>query len=83
MTTTFSNIKVNENVKTSEYRLMYFFGVWFTREVIYAENDAEAIFDSDDSYKASGLEKWQYSVALWCGNRMVKSYKDNLYNFHQ
>ena len=54
---------------------MYFFGTWITKSIIPAECDKEAIFDADDEYSESNLNNWQYPVALWCGNRKVKSYK--------
>lgn len=55
-----------------EYRLMYLFGAWVTSAVIYAESDAEAVFDADNEPKvASG--KLRY--ALFCGNRKVKEYQ--------
>lgn len=79
METTFANIKVNENVNTRKYRLMYFFGAWVTKEVIYAENDAEAIFDADEVYKTSNMNNWKYAVVLWCGNRRVKYYDNRAY----
>lgn len=61
------------NVQTREYRLMYYFGVWMTSERIYAESDAEAIYDADHAEKKA-IDKLVY--ALWCGKRMVKRYTD-------
>lgn len=60
--------------QTREYRLMYLFGAWVTKEVIYAESDAEAVFDADMTFASSNLGNWRYGVALFCGNRMVKHY---------
>ena len=57
------------------YKLMYFFGVWVTKSIIPAENDKEAIFDSDDIFSESRLKDWKHGVALFCGNRKVKTYK--------
>ena len=57
-----------------EYKLMYFFGTWMTKEVIIAENDNEAIFDANASFAGSRLAGWNYDVALFCGNRKVKQY---------
>lgn len=68
------NITIND-VVTKEYRLMYQFGAWITKEIICAENDYEAIFDSDAAYSESRLQNWQHGVALWCGNRKVKTYR--------
>ena len=56
-----------------EYRVMYQFGAWVTDCIIYAESDAEAIHDAKES--ADKLSNWRYDVALFCGNRLVKSYK--------
>ena len=90
MTTTTNNnemrnefINAMNSVKTSNelpamksYRLMYFFGVWTTKAIFHAENDTEAIHDCDEIYNdACQLKNWQYPVALFCGNRKVKSYK--------
>lgn len=57
------------------YKLMYFFGTWITKEVLTAENDAEAIFDADMVFANSQLTGWQHGVALFCGNRKVKTYR--------
>jgi hypothetical protein len=57
-----------------EYRLMYCFGAWVTKDIIVAENDAEAVFDADESFSQSNLSNWKYGVALFCGNRMIKQY---------
>ena len=71
-----NSVKIsNELPAMKSYRLMYFFGVWITKSIIPAECDNEAIFDADDEYSESNLNNWQYPVALWCGNRKVKSYK--------
>ena len=56
------------------YKLMYFFGAWITKEVIAAENDAEAVFDADHTFADSRLSEWKNGVALFCGNRKVKQY---------
>ena len=56
------------------YKLMYFFGAWITKEVIAAENDAEAVYDADATFAESGLSAWGKGVALFCGNRKVKQY---------
>lgn len=66
-----------EAVETAKYTLMYFFGAWVTKEVIYAESDQEAIFDADMTFNDSRLASWPNGVALFCGNRMVKEYKPN------
>lgn len=70
----FSNeVTLNENLTTREYRLMYYFGVWYTHSIIYAECDAEAIFDAREDFKiAKAAGKLPY--ALWCGNRLVKRF---------
>lgn len=64
-------VDVRERVYVKEYRLMYLFGGWFTKEKFYAEDDREAIEDADRMAKVAS-DKVQY--ALWCGNRMVKRY---------
>lgn len=69
-----ANVKVSAP-QVSEYRLMYMFGAWVTKSVICAENDAEAIFDADQDFNDSRLGSWEYGVALWCGDRMVKRYR--------
>ena len=74
MTQFFTNINLSE-VVTREYRLMYMYGAWVTKSVIYAENDAEAIFDADMDFSDSRLGDLKHGVALFCGNRMVKSYR--------
>lgn len=61
------------NIK--EYRLMYIFGGWVTREVICAQDDNEAIFDSDESFRNSRLHNWPHGVALFQNGRMVKRYR--------
>jgi hypothetical protein len=55
-----------------EYRLMYMFGAWVTAERIFAESDAEAIFDADAVMATGRLRNLR--VALFCGNRKVKAY---------
>ena len=55
-----------------EYRVMYFFGTWITKSVIPAECDKEAIFDAKED--ADSLMAKGFKVALFCGNRQVKSY---------
>lgn len=69
-----ANVKVSAP-QVSEYRLMYKFGAWVTKSIICAENDAEAIFDADMDFSDSRLGEWKHGVALFCGNRMVKSYR--------
>lgn len=67
------DVKLNENLTTREYRLMYYFGVWYTSAIIYAECDAEAIFDAREDFKtAKAADRLPY--ALWCGNRLVKRF---------
>lgn len=66
------NIKVNTNLNTKEYRVMYLWGAWITKAVIYAENDTEAIHDAQEY--AKDMKSWKEGVALWCGNRLVKEY---------
>lgn len=58
----------------NEYRLMYYFGAWMTKEIIVAESDAEALFDANEAFANSSLSGWKYEVALFCGNRKVKQY---------
>jgi hypothetical protein len=65
-------IVINTNLTTKEYRLMYLWGAWVTKEVIFAENDAEAIFDADAAFASCRLES--FNVVLFCGNRAVKIY---------
>ena len=57
-----------------EYRLMYFFGAWITKEVIVAEDDTEAIYDARATF-AESLADWGHGVALFCGNRKVMQFK--------
>jgi hypothetical protein len=69
------NATINTTLpNTREYRLMYLFGAWVTKEVIIAESDAEAVFDADMAFANSSLDNWKYGVALFCGNRKVKQY---------
>lgn len=69
------NATINTTVpNTREYRLMYLFGAWVTKEVIIAESDAEAVFDADMAFANSNLDNWKYGVALFYGNRKVKKY---------
>ena len=71
-----NSVKISNKLpKMKEYRLRYFFGTWVTKSIIPAECDKEAIFDADEVYSESNINNWQYPVALWCGNRKVKSYK--------
>lgn len=75
------DVKLNDNLTTREYRLMYYFGVWHTKSIIYAECDAEAIFDARTEFKSiNPANKLPY--ALWCGNRIVKkfNYTGSAYN---
>lgn len=61
--------------EVQEYRFMYLFGAWVTKETIYAETDEEAIFDADAAFKeAKTLHNWN-GVALVQGNRFVKMYR--------
>ena len=66
MTTTTTTLKT--------YKVMYFFGAWITKETFAAESDKEAIFDADMFISESNLNDWQHGVALFCGNRKVKTY---------
>ena len=59
-------VKLNDNLQVKEYRLMYYFGCWLTAKKIYAEDDAEAIFDAKDEIKSTTLR-----YALFCGHRKV------------
>jgi len=68
-----NTIKIPEKIEVEEYKLMYLWGAWITKVRIYAENDDEAIFDAAEH--AKNLMNWPYSVALFCGNRLVKRYK--------
>ena len=44
---------------------------------IFAEDDKEAVFDADQEFNSrNGLQHWPYEVALFCGRRKVKTYKD-------
>lgn len=66
-------ININSNPNIREYRVMYLFGAWVTKEIIFAESDDEAKYDAAES--AESLKNWPYAVALFCGNRKVVSYK--------
>ena len=74
---------VEREVVTHEYRLMYYFGVWMTSSIIYAECDAEAIFDARQELKDK-QSKLALPYALWRGNRIVKkfNYEGAAYNPH-
>ena len=69
-----ATINTTATPNTKEYRLMYLFGAWVTKEVIIAESDAEAVFDADMVFANSNLGNWKYGVALFRGNRKVKQY---------
>lgn len=58
-----------------EYKLMYRWGAWVTKCRLYAESDKEAIFDARGEYEGAGLSRWPYEVALWCGGRLVHTFK--------
>ena len=62
-------------LKLREYRLMYFYGAWITKERFAAETDAEAIFDADATFNNSHLKNWAHGVALFRGNKRVKTYR--------
>lgn len=73
--TAYVNCEKSQNPEVQEYRLMYLFGAWITKERIYAETDEEAIHDADEVYKeAKSLHEWRYRVALMQGDRVVKEY---------
>lgn len=70
----------NNHIELSEptfytYRLMYKFGAWVSMETFAAESDNEAIWEADHIFNSSSLRVWEHEVALFCGNRKVKSYK--------
>ena len=75
------DVKLNDNLTTREYRLMYYYGVWHTKSIIYAECDAEAIFDARTEFKCVKSAK-KLPFALWSGNRIVKqfNYTGQAYN---
>jgi hypothetical protein len=75
MTHVFGNIQLNDDLKVYEYRLMYFFGCWITAQKIYAENDAEALYDINQD-----LVSPTFRFALWCGNRKVKDITEPTWN---
>lgn len=72
----FKNVNpVESEFTTREYRLMYFYGVWHTKSMIYAESDAEAIYDARCEAKDSkAAVNGKLPFALWCGNRIVKKF---------
>ena len=58
--------------RISEYRLMYRFGAWVTKQRIYAEDDDEAVFDAKAVFEADeALRRWPYEVAVFQGSRRV------------
>jgi hypothetical protein len=62
---------------------MYFYGVWHTKSMIFAESDAEAIYDARCEVKGSkAAVNGKLPYALWCGNRLVKkfNYTGEAYN---
>lgn len=75
MTHTFAQHNTEEVTKFKEYRLMYFFGCWYTKDVIPAGDDETAIMLSDYCFGESKLQNWQHAVALFDGNRLVKQYR--------
>lgn len=75
LTTIFKSEATFSNPLTIEYRLMYYFGGWVTKSMIYAESDAEAIYDARNEVmqsKAAKANKMPY--ALFKGNRLVKRF---------
>lgn len=60
-------------ITTKEYRLMYYYGVWMTSKILYAECDAKAIFDARNEFKQAKAT-YRLPYALWCGNRLVKRF---------
>ena len=75
MTHTFAQHSSEEVTKFKEYRLMYFFGCWYTKDVIPADDDETAIMLSDYCFGESKLQNWKHVVALFDGNRLVKQYR--------
>lgn len=75
----FKNVNpVESEITTREYRLMYFFGCWLTKSMIYAESDAEAIFDARCEVKETkAAVNGQLPYALFQGNKLVKRYNYN------
>lgn len=70
-----SVIPVESEIITREYRLMYFYGVWQTKSVIYAESDAEAIYDARCEVKGSeAAVNGKMPYALFRGNKLVKQF---------
>ncbi len=58
-----------------EYRLMYFYGIWHTKSMIYAESDAEAIYDARCEVKGSkAAVNGKLPYALFRGNKLVKRF---------
>lgn len=56
-----------------EYHIMrYYWGAWWTKFVICAETDKEAIFDADNFISENGTQG--YRTALCINNRFVKKY---------
>lgn len=72
-------VKLNGNLQTFEYVLAYHYGCWVTKMRIYAENDAEAIYDAEHSGLCPKL-----TYRLYCGERVVKEWtehrEDNISN---
>lgn len=69
------NPAVESEITTREYRLMYFYGVWHTKSMIYAESDAEAIYDTRKEVKdAKEAVNGKLPYALFQGNRLVKRF---------
>jgi hypothetical protein len=72
----FNNLHIEiSNPTFKTYRIMYKFGAWVSKETIAAESDMEAVFDADQIIKGSNLQGGEHGVALFCGNRLVKSYR--------
>lgn len=74
ITDLFKNLRPS-NPDTREYRLMYFVGCWITKSKLYAESDAEAIFDARKEVKQDSTATANIMpFALWCGRRLVKQF---------
>lgn len=56
-----------------EYRLMYFYEIWRTVRIIYAESAAEAIYEAREELKTLGGVN-ATPCALFCGDRLVKRF---------